>query len=144
MNDLLWFAQHFLKVFSQIPLYLFCLYLLSLQLIVAWCKILVVERNPFIGNLLERGNCIIFVALWPLVVVFLCSNHLFLILCLTCKNKIHCVFVENFYKLMIWWKLFTNSVDEYSPIIGFYGLALRWVEPNNANFSFLFVLIVFF
>ena len=133
-----------MKVFSQIPLYLFCLYLLSLQLIVAWCKILVVERNPFIGNLLERGNCIIFVALWPLAVVLLCSNHLFLILCLTCKNKIHCVFVENFYKLMIWWKLFTNSVEEYSPIIGFYGLTLRWVEPNNANFSFLFVLIVFF
>ena len=134
-----------MKVFSQIPLYLLCLYLLSLQFIVAWYhKYLSLNIIHSLDNLLERDSYVIFVALWPLVVVFLCCNHLFLILCLTCKNKIHCVFVENFYKLMIWWKLFTNSVDEYSPIIGFYGLALRWVEPNNANFSFLFVLIVFF
>ena len=63
------------------------------------------------GNLLQRGNCIIFVVLRPLVVVFFCCNHLFLIWCLACKNKFNCFFVENLYKPMIWWKLLTKFLN---------------------------------
>ena len=39
-----------MNVVSQILLYLFCLYLLSLQFIVAWYKILDVKHIPFIGQ----------------------------------------------------------------------------------------------
>ena len=53
----------------------------------------------------------------------------------------YCVFVEDFYKLMIWWKVFTNSFNEYSPDIGFNRFAVWWIEPNNVTFSFLFVMI---
>ena len=59
-------------------------------------------------------------------------------------TKSYCVFVEDFYKFMIWWKVFTNYFDEYSPDIGFNGLAVWWIESNNITFFFLLVLIVFF
>ena len=39
-----------MNVVSQIHLYLFCLYLLSLHFIVAWYKILDVKCNPFDGQ----------------------------------------------------------------------------------------------
>ena len=35
LNDFLWFACRLMNAVSQIPLYLFCLYLLSLHFIVA-------------------------------------------------------------------------------------------------------------
>ena len=84
-------------------------------------------------------------ALWAWVVLFFVVNvyfwsdnwHLRI-------TKFYFVFVKDFYKLLIWWKFFTNEFDKYSPDIGFKGLALWWIEPNNVSFSFLFVLIVFF
>ena len=51
------------------------------------------------GNLLERGNCIISVALWAWVAVLFCCDRLFLIWCLACKNKLNFVFLL---------KIFTN------------------------------------
>ena len=75
--------------------------------------------------------------MWPFIFDLMFDMH-------ARGTKFNCVFAENFYKLLIWWKMFTNYIDEYSLDIGFYGLFVWWFEQNSVTLSFLFVLIILF
>ena len=127
---------------SQISLYLFCLYLLSLHFIVAWYKILDAKHNPFNGqSSLTRqfhnfcGSAGLGCSVFFVVTVYFWSDvsH-------ARTTKFYCVFGEDLWFCGTY--LLINILN-ILPILVLTDLLYGGLKQMMLRF-FLFVLIVFF